>query len=196
MLSGNEAMYDINLALGVKMKNQKDVLRYIMILIFLQHASYALADSDLWWPEFQLPPLEWTNEVKPSLSEAQLTNMLQFMGVQFGIRAGGLTYTSMVSTSNRDYLFCNDKLYALVEGGFFTGKEFIQWFQTFLSAHMQYGEPAEYIANEQWGTFHANWVLEDGSNLIFQLRSNLTDKQGWTRQLYSNEVEFGGPCLE
>lgn len=176
------------------MKNLNKVLSSIMILISLQHASHALADSDLWWPEYQLPPLEWTSEIKPSLSETQLTSMLQFMGVQFRIRASGHTYTSMVTTSNRDYLFCDDKLYALVEGGFFTGKEFIQWFQTFLSAHIHYGEPAEYIANEKVGTFHANWVLEDGSNLYFQLKSNLTDKQGWTRQLYSNEV--GAPCLE
>jgi hypothetical protein len=82
----------------------------------------------------------------------------------------------------------------MVEGVFVTGEEFNKWFQTFLAAHRRHGAPDKYSAQEDWGRFRAEWNLENGSTLYFQLQSNLKDKQGWSRQLYANDI--GAPCLK
>lgn len=139
------------------------------------------------------PPLEWSANIKPGLSESELKSELNNLGIQYREAAGGLTYSSKLVTKERDYLFCQDRLYAIVEGGFTTGREFNEWFQAFLTAHRRYGEPAEYYAEEDWGRFRAKWHLSKGSTLHFQLQSNLKDKQGWSRQLYADRV--GKPCM-
>lgn len=139
------------------------------------------------------PPLQWSEHIRPGISEAALKAKLNNLGVQFDTAAGGLTYSSKVVAGERDYLFCKDRLYAIVEGVFVTGTEFNEWFQAFLAAHQRYGEPNEYYALKDWGQFRAEWNLDNGSTLYFQLQSNLKDKQGWSRQLYANEI--GKPCL-
>lgn len=176
------------------MNNLRDLLLCLFVLLAVRHPVHAFAEVHLVWPEFQLPQLTWSDQVKPGLSEEQVKRQLEGMGIPYADRPGGLTYTSLVWTPQRDYLFCGGRLYALVEGAFVSGEQFIRWLQTFLSAHKQYGEPIEYVADERSGIFQTTWKLDDGSNLYFQLRSNLKDQQGWTRQLYSREV--GAPCLE
>jgi hypothetical protein len=141
----------------------------------------------------EITPLEWSADISPGLSEAALTERLENLGSAFAKRAGGLTYTSMISTGGRDYLFCEDQLYAVIEGAFVTGREFNDWFQEFLSAHDRYGEPRKYEALEDWGRFRAEWDVGDGSTLHFQLQSDLEAQQGWSRQLYADDV--GKPCM-
>lgn len=166
-----------------------------IVIAFMSSISHsARADLDLMWPEFQLPPLEWSEEIRPGISESELKRILSNVGVQFTKGPQGLSYSSMVSTDQRDYLFCQDRLYAMVEGVFTTGEEFNKWFQTFLAAHQRYGQPNKYDAMEGWSRFRAEWNLDGGSTLFFQLQSDLKDKQGWSRQLYANEL--GAPCLE
>ena len=144
--------------------------------------------------EAELPPLEWSDDIQPGISETKLTAKLNNIGVTYLKGGGGLTYTSKVVVAEKDYLFCQDRLYAMVEGVFVTGKEFNKWFQAFLAAHRRYGTPDNYSAQEDWGRFRAEWNLENGSTLYFQLQSNLKGKQGWSRQLYANDI--GAPCLK
>ena len=49
-------------------------------------------------------------------------------------------------------------------------------------------------AHKDWGRIVVEWNLENGSTLYFQLQSNRKDKQGWSRQLYANDI--GAPCLK
>lgn len=139
------------------------------------------------------PPLEWSEDIRPGLSQSELEAKLTNLGIQFHTGGKGLTYTSKLVASERDYLFCRDRLYAIVEGVFASGREFDEWFQTFLAAHRRYGEPSKYYAQEDWGRFRAEWKLDNGSTFYFQLQSNLKDKYGWSRQLYANKV--GKPCM-
>ena len=144
--------------------------------------------------EAELPPLEWSDDIQPGISEAKLTTKLNNMGVPYFKGAGGITYTSKVVASERDYLFCQGRLYAMIEGVFVTGEEFNKWFQAFLAAHRRHGEPDKYSAQEDWGRLRVEWNLENSSTLYFQLQSNLKDKQGWSRQLYATDI--GAPCLK
>ncbi|NOY71129.1 MAG: hypothetical protein GXP14_01935 [Gammaproteobacteria bacterium] len=144
--------------------------------------------------EPELRPLEWADDIQPGISEAKITAKLNNMGVAYFKGAGGLTYTSKVVAGERDYLFCQGRLYAIVEGVFATGKEFNKWFQAFLAAHRRNGAPDKYSAQEDWGRFRAEWSLDNSSTLYFQLQSNLKDKQGWSRQLYANDI--GASCLK
>lgn len=132
--------------------------------------------------------LEWSGDIRPGLSESDLESKLDNLAIQFYSGGKGLTYTSKLRTDQRDYLFCENNLYAIVEGAFVSGREFNAWFQAFLAAHERYGEPVRYSAEKDWGRFRAEWELDDGSTLYFQLQSNLEDKHGWSRQLYAESV--------
>jgi hypothetical protein len=142
----------------------------------------------------ELPLLSWSKNIKPGITEAELTTILKSLGVRYYDGGKGLTYTSSINTDIKDYLFCQDRLYAIVEGAFAGGTEFNEWFDAFLLAHREYGKPVRYEAMKDWGRFIAVWKLRDGSTLYFQLQSNLKDKQGWSRQLYSSDI--GASCLE
>ncbi len=142
----------------------------------------------------ELPPIGWSEDIQPGISEVELSDKLKNMGIQFFKEAGGLTYSFKIVTRERDYLFCEDRLYAIVEGEFVTGEKFNEWFQAFLTAHKRYGKPDNYYAEPDWGRFRAEWRIENDSTLYFQLQSNLKDEQGWSRQLYANDI--GAPCLK
>ncbi len=142
----------------------------------------------------ELRPLEWSNPIQSGISRAELVEKLEKMDIKFFKETGGLTYSSKITTKQRDYLFCKDRLYAIVEGEFVTGKDFNKWFQAFLSAHKLYGPPEEYHAEPDWGRFRAEWKLKNGNVLHFQLQSDLKEKQGWSRQLYADDI--GTTCLE
>lgn len=141
----------------------------------------------------EMTPLEWSDDISPGLSETALSNKLGNMGVAFAKRSGGLTYTSMISTSNRDYLFCEDRLYAVIEGEFVSGREFNEWFQEFLSAYERYGDARKYEAFKAGARFRAEWDVGDSSTLHFKLQSDLESQHGWSRQLYADDV--GEPCM-
>jgi len=141
-----------------------------------------------------LPPLRWSADIKPGITESELATVLKSVGVRYFDGGKGLTYTSSINTNTRDYLFCEDHLYAIVEGVFTNGAEFNEWFEAFLAAHQRHGKPEHYEADKDWGRFIAVWQLKDGSTLYFQLQSNLRDKYGWSRQLYSRNA--GSHCLE
>ena len=142
------------------------------------------------WAE--LPPLSWSEDIKPGITESELTTILKSLVVRHHDGGDGLSYTSLIQTDARDYLFCEGRLYAIVEGVLASGMEFNEWFDAFLAAHRRYGKPERYEAEEDWGRFRAEWNLRDGSTLYFQLQSNLKEKHGWSRQLYARNT--GAPC--
>ena len=151
-----------------------------------------VATSCTSWAE--LPTLSWSEDIKPGITESEMTTILSSLGVRYFDGGEGLSYTSSIKTDTRDYLFCEDHLYAIVEGVFTSGAEFNEWFDAFLATHLRHGKPKHYEAEKDWGRFRAEWKLNDGSTLYFQLQSNLKDKHGWSRQLYSRNT--GSPCLE
>ena len=157
----------------------------ITALVFVP-ASYASDE--------ELPPLVWSDDIQAGLSEAGLAAKLKNMGILYSKAAGGLTYTSRVIAGARDYLFCQGRLYAMIEGEFVTGEDFNKWFQTFLATHQWHGAPNKYSAQKDWGYFRAEWNLERGNTLYFELKKGLEGKQGWSRQLYNSDI--GAPCLK
>lgn len=163
----------------------------IFVIVFITLNSVNGEElSPFGWEE--LPPLGWSDDIQPGISEAELSDKFKNMGIKFLKGPRGLTYSSKIITKERDYLFCNDRLYAIIEGVFAIGEEFNKWFQSFLTAHRRYGKPDKYDAEPDWGRFRAEWRLENGSTFYFQLQCNLKDKQGWSRQLYANDI--GAPC--
>lgn len=115
-----------------------DVLQHKILGRFFAAALSAAATCASW---ADLPPLRWSGDIKPGMTESELTSMLKSLGVNYHDDGAGLTYTSSIATDTRDYLFCQDRLYAIVEGVFASGTEFNEWFDAFLSAHYEYGEP-------------------------------------------------------
>lgn len=166
----------------------------VICFVFISPRGAAQPSEDLLWPELQLPPIEWTKHIHPGITEVELISILRNTGVQYHQGPEGFTYSSMIHTDQRDYFFCEDKLYAIAEGGWISGAEFSKWFQTFLGAHLAYGQPRKYEADERWSRFVAEWKLEDGSRLLFILRSNVKDKQGWNRELYADDI--GKTCID
>ncbi len=145
--------------------------------------------------DFEMTPLEWSADIYPGMTESELIDYLESLGVT-GIysKRGGFTYTSQVCTTRRDYFFCNDHLYAIIEGGYYSGRDFNEWLQTYLSAYERYGEPKKYEVSKEWGQFVTVWVLGDNDKLFFVLSSDLKKQQGWNRQLLN--IEYGSPCID
>lgn len=139
-----------------------------------------------------MAPFEWTDSLRPGLSKSELTEILDGMGIEYSEGGGGLTYTAKFLTNKRDYLFCNDELIAMIEGEYAYGQKFNSWFAEFLSLHERHGEPNDYAAMPEFGVFKAQWVMEDGSTLHYELRSVGAERHIWTRQLYASEI--GEPC--
>lgn len=62
-----------------------------------------ILSSSVAWAERSA--LEWSEDIRPGLSQSELKTKLTNLGVQVHTGGEGLTYTSKLVTDERDYLF-------------------------------------------------------------------------------------------
>ena len=68
--------------------------------------------------------LEWREELAAGSPQLAVKLYLEERGIRPMIMKDGVTYTSKIATPQRDYLFCNERLFSIVEGERVDGARF------------------------------------------------------------------------
>lgn len=136
--------------------------------------------------------LTWDKLLYPGIAASEVVAHLENSGVIVQHFPGGFTYTSKIATEKRDYLFCDEKLYAVIEGESVDNRRFVDWMVTFMNAQDTLGEPASIQIESLWNQITATWELGKGSEVYFLVRVGEPDKITWSRQLY--HIPTGQAC--
>jgi hypothetical protein len=136
--------------------------------------------------------LEWTQELAAGSHQWAVEHYLQDRGIDPVILKDGLTYTSRITTPQRDYLFCNERLFGIVEGDRVDGAKFNFWMTAFLTTHKEYGDPTEVEYEDTWRQIKFNWMLDGDNALYFLVRGAPPDGIIWSRELIHEPS--GRPC--
>lgn len=151
---------------------------FLTLILILGLNSVSFADD--------LSSFEWTKDIKPGATKTDVKQHLEALGVKVSIGGKATTYTSILNTEKRDYLFCNNELFAMIEGEHShpSGYIFNKWLTGYLAAHDRHGNPLLYEADSSWGFFMTKWDVSD-SVLYYRLQQVFNSgNHNWSRQLY------------
>lgn len=127
--------------------------------------------------------LRWDSNIYPGLARHDLEGLHAAVGLSTHREPAGFTYTSKLSTAKRDYLFCNDKLFAIIEGEQVDSHEFVMWMSAYVAAREKLGDPASITIDTFFGQLTTVWKVGNGDELYFQLRTAEPDVIIWSQQL-------------
>lgn len=170
--------------------------RWIVLFIALTTATHSHAEDP---SATRIPPssatnaedigrIAWDTYIHPGLTKSELVARLDRLGVATARGASGTTYTANITTGKRDYLFCNDRLYAIVEGEFVDNARFTLWMEEMLNAKSDLGEPSSVELSWLFSQITVKWDTAEQDSLIFLIRTAEPDKVTWSQQLYNNPI--------
>ena len=127
--------------------------------------------------------LEWTKELPAGSPQWTVRHYLEDRGIRPVISKGGLTYTSMISSPQRDYLFCNKLLFSIIKGEHVDGARFNYWMTAFLATQQKYGDPVTVEYQNLLRQIKFRWNLKGDAILYFLIRAAIPDFIIWSQQL-------------
>ena len=158
--------------------------RFLILTAFVLFPATAIGNELL---------LEWTSELPAGAQQLFVEHYLQDRGIRPVLFKGGFTYTSKFTASDRDYLFCNERLSSIIEGERVDGDRFNYWLSAFLATQKKYGDPTTIKYDHDWRHILFQWKLAGKTTLHFLIRGVAPDVIIWTRELVHEPTSR--PCM-